>query len=116
MSGLTLLVVSKIADVVTTAVGLLYIPGITELNPIAESVFQSMGLIVGVVVFGFSVVFCVALAVELCVCELYRLTRSAGASVCLRLGAYGTLSVVYFYAAYRNAILIADNVSIWLLL
>ncbi len=116
MSGLTLLVVSKIADVVTTAVGLLFIPGITELNPIAASVFQSMGTVVGVVVFGFIIVFCTTAVVELGGCELYRQTGSETATVCLRFGAYGALSMIYSYAAYQNAVLIADNVSIWLLL
>lgn len=113
--GVTLLVFTKIADMCTTAVGLLYIPGITELNPIASAVFHEFGTVTGVVVFGGVVVFAVAIVVELGACELYRWTGSPTWPVLLRGGAYGSVSFVYAAAAYQNAVLIANHVHLGLL-
>jgi len=113
--GFLLLSATKAADVLTTAVGLTLIPGLTELNPIASTVFGEMGAVDGLVALGTGVVLVTGLAVEFCACEAYRHTGSPTLPALLRIGAYGSLSTVYAYAAVNNAVLIARLVEIRLL-
>lgn len=105
--GFLLLVTMKAADILTTAVGLSLLPGLAELNPIAAAVFGEIGPIDGLVALGTGVVLMTGLVVEFCACEAYRYTRSPTVPALLRVGAYGSLSTVYAFAAVKNALLIA---------
>ncbi|MXR40978.1 hypothetical protein GRX01_06435 [Halobaculum sp. WSA2] len=113
--GFLLLSATKAADVLTTAVGLALIPRLTELNPIAAAVFGEMGAVDGLVALGTGVVLMTGLAVEFCACEAYRHTGSPTLPALLRIGAYGSLSAVYAFAAVNNALLVARLFEIRLL-
>ena len=105
------MIATKAADIVTTAVGMRYIPRIVEANPVADRLFVEMGLFTGLTLVGFaSVVFAVC-AAELFGIEVRRRFGLPKTALCAQAAIYLTLSLLFGLVAGHNAILIADQVT-----
>lgn len=107
--GLTFLIGTKLTDIVTTAVGVRYIPGIIEANPIADHFFVELGLATGLTVVGFATVFFAACAAELFGLEVRRRLGLPKTALFAQASIYLTLSVLFGLVSIHNAALIADQ-------
>lgn len=109
--GLVFLVGTKLADVVTTAVGLRYVPGIVEANPLANAGFAGVGLLCGLTLFGFASVGFAALAAECFGVEIRRRLGRPKTALLAQASVYATLSVLFGTVAVHNGLLIADRTT-----
>ena len=102
-----LLVATKALDVVTTAVGLLLVPGFVEANPYAAAVFESMGVLTGLLVLSAVTLLVVGSVTEFGARYLERdADTPEWAPTFTRIVGYGPLSVVFGAAALHNTGLI----------
>ncbi|TKR25317.1 DUF5658 family protein [Natronomonas salsuginis] len=109
--GLTFLVGTKLADIVTTVVGMRYIPSIVEANPVANRLFTEMGLVTGLTVLGFATVLFAACAAELFGVEVRRRYGLPKTALFAQASIYLILSVLFGLVALHNATLIADQTT-----
>ena len=109
--GLVLLVGTKLADIVTTAIGVRYIPAIVEANPVADHFFVEMGLLTGLAIMGFTTVFVAACAAELFGLEVRRRFGLPNTALFAQASIYLILSVLFGLVAIHNSLLIADQVT-----
>jgi hypothetical protein len=99
-----LLVLAKALDAVTTAVGLLLAPGFVEANPYAATVFDSVGVVTGLVGLSLLTVLSVTLATELGARYLRSHDSAPGwGSTATRVVGYAPLSIAFVFAALHNA-------------
>lgn len=116
LPGILLLVTAQFVDILTTIGALTLVPSLTEANPFAVAAMESIGLISGLVFLGGVVVLCSALLIEASATQLYRYTRSEWWCGAVRVVGYGSISLVYFLAAFHNTALVVEHVSIeWVL-
>lgn len=108
--GIVLLGGTKLADAATTAVGLQYLPTITEANPIADHFFVEWGLFTGLTLLGFASVLFAVCAAELFGLEVRRRLGLPKTALFAQLAIYLTLSVLFGLVAVRNGLLIGDQV------
>jgi len=108
--GLVFLVGTKFADIVTTAVGLRYLPAIGEANPVADHLFVEWGLFTGLTVLGFASIFFAAITAELFGLEVRRRLGLAKTALFAQASIYATLSLLFGIVAIQNGLLIADQV------
>lgn len=102
-----LLVVGKALDVVTTAVGLLYVPGFVEANPFAAVYFDSFGVVTGLLSLSLALIVVVTAVTELG--ARYLANHEDGPAwgpTVTRFVGYVPLSVVFVFAGLHNAGLI----------
>lgn len=109
--GLTFLIGTKLADVVTTAVGVKYVPTIVEANPIADHFFTELGLFTGLLVVGFATVCFAACAAELFGIEVRRRYGLPKTALFAQASIYLVLSVLFGLVAIHNTMLIADQAT-----
>ena len=109
--GLVLLVGTKLADIVTTAIGVRYIPAIVEANPVADHFFVEVGLFTGLTVLGFASVLFAACAAELFGLEVRRRFGLPKTALFAQASIYLTLSLLFAVVAVHNGLLIADQVT-----
>lgn len=109
--GLVVLVGTKLADVVTTAVGLRYVPGIVEANPLANAGFTGIGLLCGLTLLGFASVALAALAAECFGVEIRRRLGCPKTALFAQASVYAALSVLFGAVAVHNGLLIADRTT-----
>lgn len=109
--GLVFLVMTKLADVFTTAVGLRYVPTIVEANPVADGFFHEMGLLTGLTVLGFATVLFATCSAELFGLEVRRRLGLPKTALFAQASIYLTLSVLFGLVAIQNGLLIADQVT-----
>ena len=109
--GLVFLVGTKLADVVTTVVGVRYIPAIVEANTFADWVFIEWGLFTGLTVLGFATVLFATVAAELFGVEVRRRLGLPKTALFAQASIYVTLSVLFGVVAIHNGLLIADQVT-----
>ena len=109
--GMVLLVGTKLADVVTTVVGVRYIPTITEANPFADWVFVEWGLVTGLTVLGFVAVLFAVCAAELFAVEVRRRLGLSRTALLAQASIYLILSTLFGVVAVSNGLLIADQVT-----
>lgn len=108
--GVIFLAGTKTADAVTTAVGLLYVPGIVELNPVADTMFVDSGTIAGLVVLSFATVISTTLIIEWLAVTMYRRLGMARLALLVKITVYGGLSLLFGMIAVNNALLISEQV------
>lgn len=102
-----LLGATKALDAGTTAVGLLFVPGLVEANPFPASVFGSVGVGTGLVVLSVLTVVVVTLVTEAGARYLEGHDEAAAwGPTATRLVGYGPLSIVFLAASLHNAGLI----------
>jgi len=102
---------TKLADVVTTAVGVRHVPSIVEANPVAEGLFAELGLVTGLTVLGFASVLFAACAAELFGLEVRRRFGLPRTALFAQASIYLTLSVLFGLVAAHNGLLIADQAT-----
>ena len=99
--------VSKALDAGTTAVGLLFVPGLVEANPFPASVFGSIGVGTGLLMLSVLTVVVVTLVTEAGARYLQGHDEAAAwAPTATRLVGYAPLSIVFLAASIHNAGLI----------
>jgi len=109
--GLTFLIATKTADIVTTAIGVRYVPTIVEANPVADHFFVEIGLFTGLTVLGFASVLFAACAAELFGLEVRRRFGLPKTALFAQASIYLTLSLLFAVVAVHNGLLIADQVT-----
>lgn len=109
--GVPLLIGTKLADVITTAVGLRYLPAIAEANPIANHLFAQWGLYTGMAVLGAASVAFAAGAAEVFGLEVRRRYGLPKTALFAQASIYLTLSVLFGVVAVHNGLLIADQTT-----
>lgn len=109
--GLTLLLGTKLADVVTTVIGIRLIPMIAETNPVAEYFFEELGLVTGLSILGFASVFLAACTAELLGIEVRRRYGLPKTALFAQISIYLILSILFGLVALSNADLISDQVA-----
>lgn len=109
--GLAVLAGTKLADVVTTAVGVRYVPAVVETNPVANRVFVEVGLFGGLTFLGFATVLFAACAAELFGLEVRRRLGLPKTALCAQASVYLMLSALFGLVALHNAALIADQAT-----
>jgi hypothetical protein len=107
--GVVMLFGTKLADAVTTAVGLQYFPAIAETNPVADHLFVEWGLLTGLTVLGFASVLFAVCAAELFGLEVQRRFELPKTALFAQASIYLTLSVLFGLVAVQNGLLIADQ-------
>lgn len=107
--GIVLLAGTKLADAVTTAVGLRCLPSITEANPVAGHLFAEWGLFTGLALLGFASVFFAVCSAELFGLELRRRFGLPKTALYAQASIYLSLSLLFGTVALRNGLLIADR-------
>lgn len=113
--GYAILWFMKIADILTTVVGLQLIPRLVEVNPIARLYMESVGTILGLILQGSAIVIVTTIVLEYVLQEMYRQHGHVCLVVLLRFTAYGTLSFLYGITALHNTQLIIEHFSLRLL-
>lgn len=109
--GYVVLWLTKLADILTTVVGLELIPGLVEMNPLARAYMGTVGTVPGLLLQGGAVVIGTTLVVEYSLHRLYFWHGSETAVLAIRGAAYGTLSVLYGLTAIHNTQLIVECLS-----
>lgn len=109
--GLLFLVATKTADIVTTVIGVQYIPAIVEANPVADRLFVELGLFTGLSVLGFASVLFAVCAAELFGLEVRRRYGLPKTAIFAQASIYVTLSFLFAVVAIHNGLLIADQVT-----
>jgi hypothetical protein len=107
--GLVLLVGTKLTDVVTTAIGVRYVPSIVEANPVANGAFADLGLLTGLTVFGAASVLLATGAAELLGLEIRRRLGLETTALCAQASIYLALVVLFGLVSLHNAALIAGQ-------
>lgn len=96
---------SKLADALTTAVGLTYFP-LIELNPVVRSLMAHVGIVPGVLLGGVLVVAFITLVTECGVYTCRRLSADPRWSVRVRYAGYGPPTLLFTAVSVSNAALI----------
>lgn len=109
--GIVFLVGTKTADAVTTAVGLLFIPGIVELNPFASSVFAGNGVFTGLAVMSVATVIVAVVLAELLAVQIRLRLRMDRLALLTKTAIYVALSGWFGLVAISNALLLAEQVQ-----
>ena len=109
--GLIALAGTKFADVVTTAVGVRYIPTIVEANPIAHWTFAETGLFSGLTLLGVIVVILAACGAELSGVEIRRRFGLPKTALIVQASVYLTVSAIFGLVALHNSALIAEQAT-----
>ncbi len=107
--GVAALAGTQLADVLTTAVGVLFVPTIVEANPVANRLFAEVGLLAGLVLAGSLTVLFAAGAAELFGFELRRRFELPTTALAAQLSIYLALSALFGAAAIYNGLLIVDQ-------
>lgn len=109
--GLLALAGTKFADVVTTAVGVRYIPTIVEANPIAHWTFAGTGLFSGLTLLGVFAIVLAACGAELSGVEIRRRFGLPKTALVAQASVYLIVSAIFGLVALHNSALIAEQAT-----
>lgn len=112
--GFVLLAGTKAADAATTAIGVRYVPGIVETNPLAHAVFVGEGTLAGLAVLSFVTVSVAVLVAELLAVEIRRRLHRDRLAILSKSAVYAGLSCLFGAVAVSNALLISEQVQQYL--
>jgi len=111
-AGVSLLLITKTLDVITTVIGLSLFPALAERNPVAEYLITQFGLVPGLVLGGVLTVVGMAIFVETGSSVLTHLEPGRKWPLVLaRTIGYVPLSLFFAVLAINNAFLIGRAVS-----
>lgn len=102
VSGIVLLTATKAADAATTAVGLVYIPGIYEANTVVALLLHEVGVTTGLLVSSFVVVGVITLVTEIASISLCARRADANLASVVRLVGYGIPSALFAAVSVYN--------------
>ena len=103
VSGFVLLTAAKAMDALTTGVGLRYVPGIYEANPIADAAFRRLGIVDGLVWSSFVVIVAIALITEVAAIAVAARRPGGHLAPLVRVVGYGIPAVLFGAIAVYNA-------------
>lgn len=102
MSGIALLTATKAADAATTAVGLVYVPGVYEANTVAALLLHRMGVVTGLLVTSVAVIVVIALVTEVASITVCARRADAHLASVVRLVGYGVPSTLFAAVSMYN--------------
>jgi hypothetical protein len=111
--GFVLLAGTKLADAVLTAVGIYYVPGVVELNPLAKAAFADHGTLTGLAVLSFATVAVATILAELLAVEIRRRLAMDRLALIAKGAVYGSLSLLFGWIAIENALLLSEQVQVY---
>lgn len=112
--GMVFLIGTKTTDAITTAVGLQYVPGIVEMNPVADAVFADSGTVAGLVFLSFITVIVTVLLTEWLAVNVHRRLGMSHLALASKVVIYGGLSLLFGLIALQNSLLISQQVQAYL--
>lgn len=102
VSGIALLTATKAADAATTAVGLVYVPGVYEANTVAALLLHRMGVVTGLLVTSVAVIVVIALVTEVASITVCARRADAHLASVVRLVGYGVPSTLFAAVSMYN--------------
>ena len=103
VSGLVLLTAAKAMDALTTGVGLRYVPGIYEANPIADAAFRRLGIVDGLFWSSFVVIVAITLITEAVATAVAARRPDGHLAPVVRIVGYGIPALVFAAVSVYNA-------------
>ncbi|WP_435346462.1 DUF5658 family protein [Haloarchaeobius sp. HRN-SO-5] len=110
--GVAAVALTTTLDAVTTLVGLTFVPGVVEGNPVVRAVFRQTGVLVGVVLVSAVVLVGITLLTELAVVLTYWYPNPEPSRTTVRYLGYGIPSAVSVVAGVNNLTLLLSGVSL----
>ena len=92
-------------------VGLAYVPGVYELNPVIAPVFAEIGLIYGLIVSSFAVVVAIVTVTEAAALVVARRRRDGYLAPLVRAVGYGLPSLCFAVVAVHNAAVLLAGIE-----
>lgn len=111
VSGIALLTATKAADAATTAVGLVYVPGIYEANTLIAFLLHRVGVATGLLVSSFAVIVVIALITEIASITVCARRTDAHLATVVRLVGYGIPSVLFAAVSVYNVTKLVTGVE-----
>ncbi len=106
LSGIALLTATKLADALTTGVGLRFVPAVYEANPVASAVMARVGVDTGLIVSSFGIVVGITVITEAAAVAVSLRRRDGHLAPLVRLAGYGLPSAVFAVVSVYNATVI----------
>lgn len=108
LSGMILLTVTKLLDALTTGLGLLYVPGVYEANPLISPVFHHVGTVTGLLIASFVLIITITLTTEASSILISVRRQDGHLAPVVRVVGYGIPSVLFAtISVYNVNILVA---------
>jgi ABC-type dipeptide/oligopeptide/nickel transport system permease component len=111
VSGMCLLLATKFADALTTGIGLAYVPGIYESNPVVRPVFEEVGVTDGLLFSSFAIVAGIVAVTEIAAIAIARRRREGHLAPVVRAVGYGIPSLLFAAVAVRNAAVLLEAIE-----
>lgn len=102
ISGICLLTATKFTDALTTGIGLTFVPGIYEANPVVDAVLGEFGVTFGLVVSSVAVVLGIAVLTELAAVWVSLRRQDGHLAPVVRLVGYGIPAVLFALVSVYN--------------
>ena len=113
LSGMILLTVTKMLDAFTTGLGLLYVPGVYEANPLIAPIFHQVGTVTGLLIASFVLVIAITVITEASSILVSVRRQDGHLAPVVRVAGYGIPSVLFAtISVYNVNILIAGIQSV----
>ena len=103
LSGMTLLSVTKLLDALTTGLGLVYIPGVYEANPLIAPILHQVGIVTGLTLASFVLVISITLITEVSSILVSIRRQDGHLAPIVRFVGYGVPSVLFATISVYNA-------------
>ncbi len=108
LPGIALLTATKLADALTTGVGLQFVPVAYEANPVASAVIARVGVDTGLIVSSFGFVVGITAITELAAVAVSFRRRDGHLAPLVRLAGYGLPSAVFaVVSVYNTTVIVA---------
>jgi hypothetical protein len=110
VSGIALLTATKMADALTTGVGLRFVPSVYEANPMVDALFRQVGITTGLLVSSCVIVVAITLVTEVASIAVSVRRRDGHLAPIVRLVGYGLPSSLFALVAVYNATVLVAGI------
>ncbi|TKX73138.1 hypothetical protein EXE46_14715 [Halorubrum sp. GN11_10-6_MGM] len=107
-----LLLATKFADALTTGIGLTYVPGVHESNPVVAPIFKEVGVTEGLLFGSFAIVVGIVAVTEIGALVIARRRRNGHLAPVVRAVGYGLPSLLFAFVAVRNAAVLLEAIEV----
>ncbi|GAB7010346.1 hypothetical protein JCM31271_22890 [Halorubrum trueperi] len=101
-----MLTATKMADALTTGVGLRFVPAVYEANPVVDSLLSRVGIVTGLLVSSFAIVVAITVITEVASIAVSMRRRDGHLAPIVRLTGYGIPSALFAVVAVYNATIV----------
>lgn len=112
ISGIVVLTATKFADALTTVVGVRYIPGVYEANPVVDAVLHEVGVGYGLLVSSVVVIVAIALITEASALTIAVRRRDGHLAPIVRAVGYGLPSIGFTLISLYNVQILLQGIEL----